>query len=69
MDLAPGKDIPKSGPINRLKNTPKDVIPISKTPRRQRSSRFHVTEHIELEKLAAFKGQLRHSPIFGRLSD
>ncbi|KAF9578031.1 hypothetical protein BGW38_006399, partial [Lunasporangiospora selenospora] len=38
------KEIPKSGPLNRMKNSPKDAIPISKTPRRQRSSRFHVTE-------------------------
>ena len=50
------KDAPKSGPINRLKNTPKDSIPISKTPRRQRSSRFQVTEKVDLEKLSAFKG-------------
>eukprot|EP00158_Paraphelidium_tribonemae_P005414 Partr_v1_DN27321_c0_g1_i8_m46381 putative Protein phosphatase 2A regulatory B subunit (B56 family) len=49
------KDVPKSGPINRLKNAPKDSIPISKTPRRQRSSRFHVTEKVELEKLPAFR--------------
>ncbi|RKO97493.1 hypothetical protein CXG81DRAFT_14637, partial [Caulochytrium protostelioides] len=49
------KEIPKSGPLSRLKNTPKDGIPISKTPRRQRSSRFHVTERVELEKLPSFK--------------
>jgi serine/threonine-protein phosphatase 2A regulatory subunit B' len=50
------KEMPKSGPISRLKNAPKDTIPVSKTPRRQRSSRFHVTEKVELEKLPAFKG-------------
>ncbi|KAJ1550148.1 Serine/threonine-protein phosphatase 2A 56 kDa regulatory subunit delta isoform, partial [Nowakowskiella sp. JEL0078] len=49
------RDIPKSGPLSRLKNTPKDNIPISKTPRRQRSSRFHVSERVELEKLANLK--------------
>ncbi|KAI9104097.1 phosphatase 2A regulatory B subunit-domain-containing protein [Phlyctochytrium arcticum] len=49
------KEMPKSGPLNRLKNTPKDTVPISKTPRRQRSSRFHVTERVELEKLVGFK--------------
>ncbi|KAH7034028.1 phosphatase 2A regulatory B subunit-domain-containing protein [Linnemannia elongata] len=32
-------------------NAPKDAIPISKTPRRQRSSRFHVTERVTLERL------------------
>ncbi|CAG8717899.1 13679_t:CDS:2, partial [Ambispora leptoticha] len=45
---------PKRDPLNRLKNTPKDVIPLSKAPRRQRSSRFHVTEKVELEKLPNF---------------
>ncbi|KAJ3088273.1 Serine/threonine-protein phosphatase 2A 56 kDa regulatory subunit delta isoform, partial [Quaeritorhiza haematococci] len=49
------REVPKSGPLNRLKNSPKDTIPISKTPRRQRSSRFHVTQRVELEKLAGFK--------------
>ncbi|SCV69259.1 BQ2448_2279 [Microbotryum intermedium] len=36
---------------------PKDTIPTSKTPRKQRSSRFHVTERIELERLPGFMGQ------------
>ncbi|KAI9209749.1 phosphatase 2A regulatory B subunit-domain-containing protein [Polychytrium aggregatum] len=49
------REIPKSGPLNRLKNGPKDTIPVSKAPRRQRSSRFHVTERVELEKLSNFK--------------
>ncbi|RKP20961.1 B56-domain-containing protein [Rozella allomycis CSF55] len=49
------KEAPKTNPMNRLKNTPKDSIPLSKTPRRQRSSRFHVTEKVELEKLANLK--------------
>ncbi|KAF9402519.1 hypothetical protein BGZ94_004889, partial [Podila epigama] len=48
------KEMPKSGPINRMKNSPKDAIPISKTPRRQRSSRFHVTERVTLERLQGF---------------
>ncbi|KAG0221109.1 hypothetical protein BGX31_010179, partial [Mortierella sp. GBA43] len=48
------KEVPKSGPINRMKNSPKDVIPVIKSPRRQRSSRFHVTERITLERLEAF---------------
>ncbi|KAF9179223.1 hypothetical protein BGZ51_007145 [Haplosporangium sp. Z 767] len=45
------KEVPKSGPLNRMKNSPLDAIPISKTPRRQRSSRFHVTERVTLERL------------------
>jgi serine/threonine-protein phosphatase 2A regulatory subunit B' len=54
---------PKVGTLNRLRqgpstSTPKDTIPItSKTPpRKQRSSRFHVTEKVELEKLPHFNG-------------
>ncbi|PWN48688.1 protein phosphatase 2A regulatory B subunit [Violaceomyces palustris] len=52
---------PKAGALNRLRQGPastgpKDTIPItSKTPpRKQRSSRFHVTEKVELEKLPSF---------------
>jgi len=47
------RDVPKTA-ITRLKNAPKDSIPISKTPRRQKSSRFHVTEKVELEKMPNF---------------
>jgi serine/threonine-protein phosphatase 2A regulatory subunit B' len=65
--LAPG-DLatpPKAGALNRLRQGaggaggPKDTIPItSKTPpRKQRSSRFHVTEKVELEKLPNFGGE------------
>jgi serine/threonine-protein phosphatase 2A regulatory subunit B' len=36
--------------------TMKDVIPISKTPRKQRSSRFVVDEHVELERLPGLAG-------------
>lgn len=43
-----------SNPLNRLRG-PKDTIPIvGKTPRKQRSSRFHVTERVDIEKLAGF---------------
>lgn len=52
---------PKLGALNRLRQGPstlgpKDTIPITaKTPpRKQRSSRFHVTEKVELEKLPKF---------------
>ncbi|GAA98002.1 uncharacterized protein L969DRAFT_102306 [Mixia osmundae IAM 14324] len=54
---------PKSGPIAKLRQggvpsptsqTPKDTIPLAKTPRKQRSSRFHVTERVELERLPGF---------------
>ncbi|GAA5910262.1 phosphatase 2A regulatory subunit B56 family protein [Sporobolomyces salmoneus] len=38
----------------QAQGTPKDTIPLSKTPRKQRSSRFHVTEKVELERLPGF---------------
>lgn len=60
-----GNQPPKVGTLNRLRQAvppgPKDTIPItSKTPpRKQRSSRFHVTERVEIEKLPNFGGELR----------
>ncbi|KAG0325562.1 hypothetical protein BGZ99_000445 [Dissophora globulifera] len=55
---SPGeKEVPKGGAINRMKNTPKDAIPISRTPRRQRSSRFHVTEQVAMERLEVLEGE------------
>ena len=47
---------PRAGPLNRLRG-PKDTIPIvGKTPRKQRSSRFYVTEKVEIEQLPNFLG-------------
>ncbi len=45
-------------PLNRLRNTtPKDTIPITgKPPRKQRSSRFHPSEKVEIERLPSFAG-------------
>lgn len=49
---------PKAGPLNRLRGGPKDTIPIvGKTPRKQRSSRFYVTERVDIEKLPNFMGE------------
>ncbi|ORE22281.1 protein phosphatase 2A regulatory B subunit [Rhizopus microsporus] len=46
---------PDPGPLyHRLKNAPIDQIPISKAPRRQKSSRFYVTEKVQLEPTPAF---------------
>ncbi|BGP37729.1 serine/threonine-protein phosphatase 2A 56 kDa regulatory subunit delta isoform [Rhodotorula kratochvilovae] len=52
---------PKVQPMNKLKaavggpqGTPKDTIPLARTPRKQRSSRVHVTEKVELERLPGF---------------
>ncbi|RUS21281.1 armadillo-type protein, partial [Endogone sp. FLAS-F59071] len=47
------RDIPKSGALNRIKN-PTNQIPVSKTPRRQKSSRFIINEKVELEKTPNF---------------
>lgn len=53
----PNATPPKAGPINKLRGnvpgqgTPKDTIPIAKTPRKQRSSRFHVTEKVDIKQL------------------
>lgn len=49
---------PKAGPLTRLRGGPKDTIPIvGKTPRKQRSSRFYVTEKVDIEKLPNFMGE------------
>lgn len=37
---------------------PKDTIPIVKTPRRQRSSRFFAQGQVELEQYPRFSGNL-----------
>lgn len=54
----PNATPPKAGPISKLRGTvpggqgtPKDTIPMAKTPRKQRSSRFHVSEKIEIRPL------------------
>lgn len=56
---------PKSGPLGRLRNGgagPKDTIPVvGKTPRKQRNSRLHATERVELEKLPGFHGSYSFS--------
>jgi serine/threonine-protein phosphatase 2A regulatory subunit B' len=52
---------PDSGPLyHRLKNAPIDQIPISKAPRRQKSSRFYVTEKVQLELTPAFHGNTNY---------
>ncbi|KAK8861525.1 hypothetical protein IAR55_002347 [Kwoniella newhampshirensis] len=46
---------PKAGALNRMRGGSKDTIPIvGKTPRKQRSSRFYVTEKVDIEKLPNF---------------
>jgi serine/threonine-protein phosphatase 2A regulatory subunit B' len=53
---------PKAPAINKIKGmsgtqaTPKDTIPMARTPRKQRSSRVHVDEKVELQRLPGFLG-------------
>ncbi|CCM02361.1 uncharacterized protein FIBRA_04456 [Fibroporia radiculosa] len=56
MDSAGGPLTPPRTNLNRLRPTgPKDTIPIvGKPPRKQRSSRFIVTEKVEIERLPPF---------------
>lgn len=50
---------PRAGPLQRLRGGPKDTIPIvGKAPRKQRSSRFYVSDKVEIEKLPSFSGAL-----------
>jgi serine/threonine-protein phosphatase 2A regulatory subunit B' len=52
-----GSSIPRTSTLNRLRAGPKDTIPIvGKPPRKQRSSRFIVTEKVDIERLAPFLG-------------
>ena len=49
---------PRVTPLSRLRAAPKDTIPIvGKPPRKQRSSRFVVTERVEIERLPPFMGK------------
>ncbi|EIM90124.1 protein phosphatase 2A regulatory B subunit [Stereum hirsutum FP-91666 SS1] len=46
---------PRAGTLNRLRSGPKDTIPmVGKPPRKQRSSRFVVSEKVEIERLPPF---------------
>ncbi|KAF8844565.1 protein phosphatase 2A regulatory B subunit [Paxillus ammoniavirescens] len=56
LDLAGGNATPpRANTLNRLRSGPRDTIPIvGKPPRKQRSSRFVVTERVEIERLAPF---------------
>lgn len=48
-------NVPRTSTLNRLRAGPKDTIPIAgKPPRKQRSSRFVVTEKVDIERLPPF---------------
>jgi serine/threonine-protein phosphatase 2A regulatory subunit B' len=57
---------PRAGTLGRLgRSGPKDTIPIvGKPPRKQRSSRFIVTEKVEIERLPPFLGVYIRSSIW-----
>lgn len=49
---------PRATTLNRLRAGPRDTIPIvGKPPRKQRSSRFVVTEKVDIERLPPFMGE------------
>ncbi|TFK29872.1 protein phosphatase 2A regulatory B subunit [Coprinopsis marcescibilis] len=55
LDHHSGATPPRNTTLNRLRAGPKDTIPIvGKPPRKQRSSRFIVTEKVEIERLPPF---------------
>lgn len=65
-DLFPPKIGGAKAAFDRLQTTPKDVsIPEGlKTPKRQHSSRFDISEKRELEKLPGFHGNNTYSPLY-----
>ena len=58
VESSGGPTTPPRANLNRLRPTgPKDTIPmVGKPPRKQRSSRFVVTERVEIERLPPFMG-------------
>ncbi|KAI8883664.1 protein phosphatase 2A regulatory B subunit [Backusella circina FSU 941] len=61
MMLQKQRELPKTGPMPlRLKNAAIDQIPISKAPRRQKSSRFYVTEKVAIEATPSFHEVPQH---------
>lgn len=49
--------MPRTSTLTRLRAGPKDTIPmVGKPPRKQRSSRFIVTEKVDIERLPPFLG-------------
>ena len=58
-----GEPVPsRTSTLSRLRSGPKDMIPV-KPPRKQRSSRFVITEKVEIEKLPPFMGLSRVSVV------
>lgn len=57
--LIPLDQSPRAQQLSKMRNNaPKDTIPIvGKPPRKQRSSRFHINERVEIERLPSFAGE------------
>ena len=65
----PNGSIPRTSTLNRLRAGPKDTIPmVGKPPRKQRSSRFIVTEKVDIERLPPFLGESLSSSSLHTLS-
>ncbi|KAF8436776.1 phosphatase 2A regulatory B subunit-domain-containing protein [Boletus edulis BED1] len=55
IDLPASNATPRrANTLNRCRSGPRDTIPVISPPRRQRSSRFVVTERVDIERLAPF---------------
>ncbi|KAG6375231.1 protein phosphatase PP2A0 B subunit gamma isoform [Boletus reticuloceps] len=55
MELPGSNATPRrANTLNRCRSGPRDTIPVIRPPQRQRSSRFVVTETVEIERLAPF---------------
>jgi serine/threonine-protein phosphatase 2A regulatory subunit B' len=66
-----GATPPRATTLNRLRAGPRDTIPmVGKPPRKQRSSRFVVTEKVDIERLPPFMGNFgqRYADLFSLLS-
>lgn len=61
--------LPRNPALGRLRPGPKDTIPmVGKPPRKQRSSRFVVTDKVEIERLPPFNGSCHSTIAFASCS-
>lgn len=58
---SPDHNVSKADMTKLLPTTPNDELQLLKTPRRQRSTRFHVDKSVEIEKYPGFHGMMRYS--------
>jgi serine/threonine-protein phosphatase 2A regulatory subunit B' len=61
--------VPRNPALGRLRPGPKDIIPMAgKPPRKQRSSRFVVTDKVEIERLPPFNGSFYSTIVLASFS-